>query len=146
MFYQSRKPHVITIDEKVFLKEHGAHAFVGVEENKDGVRELWPILIEKAYAKLFGSYSNIIGGHPDEALAHLTNALPMRYSFKKEEVKKMYTSGELWNKLELMRAQNWLMGAASPSGSDSNKSSLGVVYGHAYSVMDVAIVDGNKLL
>lgn len=95
---------------------------------------------------MFGSYSNIIGGHPDEALAHLTNALPVRYNFSRDEVKKMYTSGEFWQKLEMMRAQNWLMGAASPSGSDSDTSNLGVVFGHAYSILDVAIIDGHKLL
>jgi hypothetical protein len=44
------------------------------------------------------------------------------------------------------RENNFLMGAASPGGSDKDKSGLGVVYGHAYSVMDVAIIDGNKLL
>jgi hypothetical protein len=45
-----------------------------------------------------------------------------------------------------MRAANYLMGAASPAGSDKDKSSLGVVFGHAYSVMDVAVVDGVKLV
>lgn len=79
-------------------------------------------------------------------MAHLTNALPLRYSFKDDAVKKMYTSGEFWQKCEMMRDQGWLMGAASPAGSDKNKSGLGVVFGHAYSVMDVATVDGNKLL
>ena len=58
----------------------------------------------------------------------------------------MYTSGELWSKMEMFKAENYLMGAASPSGSDRNKSNLGVVFGHAYSVMDVAVVDGNKLV
>ena len=38
------------------------------------------------------------------------------------------------------------MGAGSPQGSDSDISSLGIVYGHAYSVLDVAVIDGHKLV
>jgi hypothetical protein len=38
------------------------------------------------------------------------------------------------------------MGAGSPQGSDSDISRLGIVQGHAYSILDVAEVDGAKLL
>jgi Calpain family cysteine protease len=34
------------------------------------------MLIEKAYAKLYGSYPNIEGGMIEEALADLTNGMP----------------------------------------------------------------------
>jgi hypothetical protein len=34
------------------------------------------MIIEKAYAKMFGSYKNISGGHVDETLADLTNGAP----------------------------------------------------------------------
>jgi calpain-15 len=36
--------------------------------------ELWVMLLEKAYAKVFGGYSNIIGGQGLEALKNLTGA------------------------------------------------------------------------
>lgn len=38
------------------------------------------------------------------------------------------------------------MGAGSPQGSDSDISRLGIVQGHAYSILDVAEVDGAKLM
>ena len=44
------------------------------------------------------------------------------------------------------RAKNYLMGAGSPSGSDSDVSPMGIVQGHAYSILDVAPIDGNHLV
>lgn len=38
------------------------------------------------------------------------------------------------------------MGAGSPAGSDTNVSNLGIVFGHAYSILDVAEVDGHFLI
>lgn len=37
------------------------------------------MLIEKAYAKMYGSYPAIDGGLVDEALADLTNGTPIRF-------------------------------------------------------------------
>ena len=58
----------------------------------------------------------------------------------------MINTGEFWNKLLFWRAKNYLMGAGSPAGSDSDVSSLGIVQGHAYSILDVATIDGNNLV
>ena len=38
------------------------------------------------------------------------------------------------------------MGAGSPSGSDKDVSNLGIVQGHAYSILDVLEVEGTKLV
>ena len=38
------------------------------------------------------------------------------------------------------------MGAGSPSGSDTDVSNLGIVQGHAYSILDIAEIDGEKLM
>jgi hypothetical protein len=42
--------------------------------------------------------------------------------------------------------KNTLMGAGSTSGSDTDKTSLGIVKGHAYSLLDVIEIDGNRLV
>jgi hypothetical protein len=38
------------------------------------------------------------------------------------------------------------MGAGSNHGSDSNTSAMGIVQGHAYSILDVLDLDGAKLI
>jgi hypothetical protein len=38
--------------------------------------EMWPMLLEKAYAKKYGSYEMIEAGLVDSALAELTNGIP----------------------------------------------------------------------
>lgn len=51
------------------------------------------MLIEKGYAKLYGSYPNIEGGLVDEALADLTNGAPYRFDLSDKDVKQMLNSG-----------------------------------------------------
>jgi len=41
---------------------------------------------------------------------------------------------------------NYLLGAGTPPGSDEDVSDLGIVQGHAYSILDACDVDGVKLL
>jgi len=48
--------------------------------------------------------------------------------------------------MQFWRAKNYLMGAGSPSGSDSDISPMGIVQGHAYSILDVATIDGHNLV
>ncbi len=38
-------------------------------------REFWVMILEKAWAKIFGSYSNIISGHPTEVMKALTGGI-----------------------------------------------------------------------
>lgn len=61
--------------------------------SNEGKHEIWPMLIEKAYAKLYGSYPNIEGGLVDAAFADLTNGAPDRYDLTSNTVKKMYNNG-----------------------------------------------------
>ena len=44
--------------------------------------EIWCLLLEKAFAKLHGSYDNIIAGHTDQALTCLTGAPSTYYQHK----------------------------------------------------------------
>jgi len=50
-------------------------------------------LVEKAYAKLHGSYFNIEGGSPATALEHLTNGVPSTIEMRSKEVEQQFNTG-----------------------------------------------------
>lgn len=73
------------------------------------------MLLEKGFAKLYGSYQNIDGGLVESAFADITNGAPDRFSLRDEEVKRMYNSGELWENLKLwVESGTYLLGAGTP--------------------------------
>ena len=75
MLYNGKVPTVITVDDKFLVNQSNRkHAFVRLcTDPSTNSREIWPLLIEKAYAKFHGSYSNIEGGLVHTALEELTN-------------------------------------------------------------------------
>ena len=96
-FYFNKKPFIITIDDRFKCDQATKnHAFVKLKTQKSGERELWPLLIEKAYAKMNGGYANIEGGLVSKALQCLTNGIPINISMKDEDVEQQFNTGELW--------------------------------------------------
>lgn len=88
MLYQGKEPHVVSVDDK-FLASNSSrkHAFVRlVTDREKNEREIWPLLIEKAYAKFHGSYGNIEGGHVHTALEELTNGAGQYWSLRDKKV------------------------------------------------------------
>ncbi len=73
MYKNGKKVHVI-IDDYIPVDGNGQ-----LYMSKAHGNELWVILIEKAYAKLHGSYERISGGLSHEALRDLTGAPSLFY-------------------------------------------------------------------
>lgn len=86
----------------------------------------WPALVEKAYAKVHGSYARLSGGFISEALFDLTGAPTERIHFKK-----IIDKDELFARLLSFSSSGFLMGVATSSGGD------GLVACHAYSVLGI---------
>ena len=61
--------------------------------SKTLAEELWVILLEKAWVKLFGSYENTEGGCPSEVLHNLTGA----------PVKKIVLNNNKFNKYDFWK-------------------------------------------
>lgn len=124
----SGSPQVITLDDR-FFSSYGKSLFANLTtDDSTKEREIWFLLLEKAYAKMHGNFKIIEGGGIDVALEELTNGIGFTITHSKQDTKDMFNTGELWNKLVWYNQRNYLLGAASPpgSGDDKQKSSMGI--------------------
>ncbi|XP_075781447.1 calpain-13 [Pelodiscus sinensis] len=91
--------------------------------------EFWPSLLEKAYAKLRGSYQNLHLGYISEALVDLTGGVQVQFSLQSPP-------SDLQEILKAAVKSQCLMGCATPgkpsTGDPEPKN--GLVRGHAYTV------------
>ena len=92
--------------------------------------ELWPLVLEKAYAKLHGSYQQIEAGSSAEALEDLTGAPSTLFHVKNMDL------DELFAKLSEAHAKGWVMCTGTREG-DTEAEKLGFVTSHAYGVLAV---------
>ncbi|GAB2212288.1 hypothetical protein Droror1_Dr00025641 [Drosera rotundifolia] len=108
--------------------------------------ELWVSILEKAYAKLHGSYEALEGGLVQDALVDLTGGAGEEIDLRSSQAQIDLASGRLWSQLLRFKQEGFLLGAGSPSGSDVRISSSGIVQGHAYSILQVREVDSHRLV
>jgi len=106
-------------------------------------KELWPMVLEKAYAKFFGSYESIESGKVCYALADLTSGVPEQ--IKLEQESRNYD--EFCKKIFGYYKAGYLMGAGSNANIAGNSKTInGIVQGHAYSIMELAEYEEEKLI
>eukprot|EP00913_Durusdinium_trenchii_P033034 g30925.t1 len=94
--------------------------------------EVWPLLLEKAFAKVAGSYGALEGGIPEVAFQALTG--------QREQLRWQKESDGMWRLLrfEMPRFDN------SKLTGDAQLD--GLLEGHAYSVLEVQEVHGLRLI
>jgi len=123
----------MTIDMDEYVPYlHNSPAFT-----KSVDKEVWVVILEKAWAKLYTSYKRIEAGYPEEPLHDLTGA----------PIKQIYTrkggadKEEEWRYLLKASQLEYSMVCSSNPGSDSDSSQSGVVQGHAYTLLKVDILN-----
>ncbi|XP_036603268.1 calpain-12 [Trichosurus vulpecula] len=89
--------------------------------------EFWAPLLEKAYAKLHGSYEVMRGGHMNEAFVDFTGGVG-------EVIYLQSDTPVLFSALRHALAKESLVGATALSDQGEVKTEDGLVKGHAYSV------------
>ncbi|KAL5976765.1 Calpain-type cysteine protease dek1 [Asimina triloba] len=132
----------VVVDDWIPCESPGKPAFATSRKKN----ELWVSILEKAYAKLHGSYEALEGGLVQDALVDLTGGAGEEIDMRSAQAQIDLASGRLWSQLLRFKQEGFLLGAGSPSGSDIHISSSGIVQGHAYSLLQVREVDGHKLV
>ena len=142
-FRDNQEEYVIVDDHFPAIQENGRTEWIFAKGGDLG-DELWPMVLEKAYAKLFGAYEYIEAGKVQYALADMVEGFPQQIDLK-AEAKNLEV---FWSKLTKLFRQGALMGAGSPENpmGDLAINQQGIVQGHAYSILDLQDVDSNKLM
>uniref|UniRef100_A0AAG5DU56 Calpain n=1 Tax=Anopheles atroparvus TaxID=41427 RepID=A0AAG5DU56_ANOAO len=99
--------------------------------------EFWSALLEKAYAKLHGSYESLRGGTTCEAMEDFTGGVAEMYDLKDQ------TPPNLYEIIEKGFKRNSMFGCsieADPHVLEA-ETSEGLIRGHAYSITKIQLVD-----
>lgn len=98
--------------------------------------EFWSAMLEKAYAKLCGSYESLSGGLTSEALTDFTGGVVERHELREK------TPRDLFEILQKAYDRGALMGCsidAEPNQLEARLSN-GLIMGHAYSITNVRAI------
>ncbi|XP_015603072.1 calpain-7 isoform X2 [Cephus cinctus] len=106
--------------------------------------ELWISLLEKAYMKVMGGY-DFPGSNSNIDLHALTGWIPERWAIRPNEPD--FNKDSLFDTLLLrLHKGDVLVTVATGELSDADAERTGLVPTHAYAVLDVRNVDGERLL
>ena len=116
----------IIVDDHLPIRANGKPAFATC---RDG--ELWVSILEKAWAKLHGTYARTEGGLPCFAASHIMGVPSESFSHSAIE-----NTEDFFDMLQSADKRNFIMMAAS-LGQGENKNDEGVISGHAYSLISI---------
>jgi hypothetical protein len=127
-YYENSKKKVMYIDDNCVV--YNSKYVTDFQFAKPNGSELWVMLLEKAYAKYEGGYSNIIGGVMHCELTWLTGAVTRKILTKDPNA---------WNELISASKKSYIINSSSNAGTGNhnNKTPNGISNGHAYSIIGV---------
>lgn len=128
---------VVVDDSFPVVKDDPKQFAFGATRGEDS----WVNLLEKAYAKAFGSYGIIDGGQEIEALHDLTGAPYEAYDFTDTE---KYSLDYMWKRVAEADKKGYIMVAGTACTDEREEErDDGLYSGHAYSLTNVATVKGS---
>lgn len=137
--------NVVTIDDYFPCYVNGGPIFTFGEGN-----ELWVMLLEKAYAKLHGSYYSLTSGNVIEALSDLTGCPVKSVQFTKGDDKEDFEDiedqvEEWWEQLTEWDEKGYLIFTTSAKldSDENNTYKKKKIPSHAYAIIGIA--EGNEV-
>ena len=128
------EPVQVIIDDQFPILSTKKLAFCGINDNSGNI---WPIIIEKAWAKCNKTYENIITGNASECLEFLTPAPVDTFSHNEEDNNCLFDNikSALENKYIVLADTN-----INENENVEKLANLGLITNHAYQIIDTAKV------
>lgn len=127
----------VVIDDRLPFWSDGNLVFCS---NKGEPNEFWGPLLEKAYAKLYGSYENLEAGQTYDALIDMSGGIQEQFDLAKMR----YDEREnFWEILKLSFEQESIMSASINPDEYVREARLsnGLVRGHAFTITKLVVLD-----
>lgn len=105
--------------------------------------QFWGMILEKAFAKMKGTYASTDGGYITEGMSTLTGS-PI-YHYNTTEI----TDDAAFTAVKAADDLNYIMGAGTNGGTDSTTNVCGIANGHAYTIISAFYIydtDGTTVL
>lgn len=108
----------------------------------------WFSIVEKAYAKLFGSYTSLKGGNAHAALYRLIGGWPFAFYFNDQETKELIENGKLFKRMKRWSREGYPMccGSLESPHKKQKKNKYNICYDHSYSILKVVKIHSHKLI
>ena len=98
--------------------------------------ELWPMILEKAWAKINGSYSNSISGWPNDVFRAFTGFCCEDLNHSEE------IDERVWNIIKKVKENNGIV--CSSTKNDEEINEIGLIPGYSYTVLYAEEVNDDK--
>ncbi|KAL6060627.1 putative cytoskeleton-associated protein CAP5.5 [Balamuthia mandrillaris] len=138
-FYKNGEWITVTVDDRIPVMKGTNRPYFGSCKDEN---EFWVPLLEKAYAKLHGSYAAIVAGNIADGLTDLTGDAS-------ETIRIVLDNKDaLWARLLNNVKEGFLMGCCidAPTKGAEDKLENGLLANHAYSILDCQEYKGVKLI
>lgn len=152
-FYINGHWRTVVIDDRLPCVQNQSGEWTPIFAQRPGDRqqfELWPMVFEKAWAKLHGSYETTAGGWTGDALNYLTGGVCRSIDFHSETAEETDCRDEWQELVDLTDDQgDFPLFLSSTLNNDAQKEEMevtGLITGHAYSVMEAVEVRGQKVV
>lgn len=144
-FFKNGEWVVVAVDDRIPCHESSNKPLFASCSEKN---EFWVPILEKAYAKLHGSYAAIESGSSSDALRDLTGEPVEVIGLDSLELNNPKNVDLLWERLLHYHKESYLMGCAfaSESAEPEEETQYGILLNHAYSILDLSSYEGHRLL